>query len=253
MNSGRFRRVASGALMAMIAAGGLALASDADVAGRIQARLERAKFDRKGEVTVSVVDGRARLTGVTETLLAKRQAEELALKEIAQVENDLRVVAEKRSDTDLLGALEDAVLRYPYYSVFDAVGIEVQQGAVRLTGSVRSIDRKKDIERRIAETPGVTALKNDVSVQAASLFDDDLRRVLYRRIYGDDRFVQYSVGANPPIRILVDRGKVTLVGWVVSRTEQQLLGHIARSTSAFSVTNLVNVESEAVKEPVRKS
>ena len=46
------------------------------------------------------------------------------------------------------------------------------------------------------------------------------------------------------MRVYVDRGRVTLVGVVGSRVEQVQVGHIARGTLAFSVTNLVEVESE---------
>jgi len=45
---------------------------------------------------------------------------------------------------------------------------------------------------------------------------------------------------------------VTLVGLVSSRVEQAAVGHIARGTLAFSVTNLVEVESEIDKKKEEK-
>ena len=73
------------------------------------------------------------------------------------------------------------------------------------------------------------------------------------RIYGDERFVQYASWANPPIRIVVDKGRITLTGLVGSAVEQQLLGHIARGTLAFSVDNQVKLESDLEAEPARKA
>ena len=102
---------------------------------------------------------------------------------------------------------------------------------------------------RIASIPGVKGLKSEIRVQGVSGFDDSLRRQLVRRIYGDERFVQYSNWAHPPIRIIVDGGRVTLTGYVNSPVEQQLLGHIARSTLAFAVDNQVKLESDRVAEP----
>ena len=74
-----------------------------------------------------------------------------------------------------------------------------------------------------------------------------------QRIYGDERFVQYASWANPPIRIVVDQGRVTLTGAVGSAVERQLVGHIARATLAFAVDNQVKLESELRAEPTRKA
>jgi osmotically-inducible protein OsmY len=90
-------------------------------------------------------------------------------------------------------------------------------------------------------------------VQAASTFDDRLRRQLYLAIYGNENLSRYAGWANPPIRILVDRGRVTLVGYVASPVERALLGHIARGVSSFGVQNLVKLESEEREEPARRS
>ena len=70
-----------------------------------------------------------------------------------------------------------------------------------------------------------------------------------RRIYGDERFVQYASWAHPPIRIIVEDGRVTLTGYVGSLVEQRVVEHIARATLAFAVDNQVKLESERVVEP----
>jgi osmotically-inducible protein OsmY len=159
----------------------------------------------------------------------------------------------QRKDTEIRKDVEDAVLGYAWYTVFDSIAAGVEDGVVTLRGSVNQPYRKSDIERRVAAVPGVKGLRSEIAVQSLSGFDDDLRRQLLRRIYGDERFVQYASWAHPPIRIVVDKGNVTLTGYVGSAVEQQLLGHIGRSTPSFRVDNQVKLESERTAEPVKKA
>jgi len=133
------------------------------------------------------------------------------------------------------------------------VGVAVQDGVVVLQGSVYQPWLKDSLDRRVAEVDGVRDIKNEIRIAPASNYDDRLRAQLYTRIYGDDMFVRYANWANPPIRIVVENGKVTLTGVVNSPVEQARLGMIARGTLAFKVTNAVEVESERTKEPVRKT
>lgn len=158
-----------------------------------------------------------------------------------------------RKDSEIRKDVESQILRYAWYTVFDSIEAGVQDGVVILRGSVNQPYRKKDIEKRVARIPGVKEVSSEIAVQGVSFFDDRLRRELYYRIYGDERFVRYSNWANPPIRIIVDRGRVTLTGYVGSPVEQQLLGHIARSTLSFSVDNQVKLESERNAEPVKNA
>jgi osmotically-inducible protein OsmY len=157
-----------------------------------------------------------------------------------------------RTDSEIGKDVVDRILRYPWYTVFDSVEAGVQDGVVLLRGSVNQPYRKSDIEKRVASIPGVRGVTSEIRVQGLSGFDDRLRRELVRRIYGDERFASYASWAHPPIRIVVDRGRVTLTGLVNSPVERQLLGHIARGTLAFAVDNQVKLESELAREPVRK-
>ena len=106
----------------------------------------------------------------------------------------------------------------------------------------------RDLEARVAEVPGIKAMASEIRVQGVSFNDERLRRQLFRNIYGNENFVQYSNWPNPPIRIVVEDGKVTLTGYVRSQVEQVMLTHIARSTLAFGVDNKVQVEGAPSKE-----
>jgi osmotically-inducible protein OsmY len=75
-----------------------------------------------------------------------------------------------------------------------------------------------------------------------SLYDEQLRYTIARRIYGDPLFSQYAIQINPPVHIIVEHGNVTLTGTVPSEVERRTAEVIARSTLAFSVTNKLRVE-----------
>ena len=230
------------------------MAGDTDVRGRIERRIEKAKLESQGPITVTVVDGRAVLTGAVASVWARHEAESAALKETRLVDNRLRVLPEVAlSDASLEAAASQAILRTPFLTVFDGVGVEVEDGVVILTGSVVSPDRRRDVEERVSRIDGVRGVRNRIHVQAASTFDDRLRRQLYLAIYGNDSFSDYATWANPPIHILVDHGRVTLVGYVASPVQRALLGHIARGVANFGVQNQVKLESEASEEPVKRS
>jgi len=159
----------------------------------------------------------------------------------------------ERKDSEIRKDVFDQILGYPWYTVFDSIEAGVDAGVVTLRGSVNQPYRKTDIEKRVARIGGVKGVSSEIRVQGVSSFDDRLRRELLYRIYGDERFVQYASWAHPPIRIIVDKGRITLTGLVGSAVEQQLVGHIARGTLAFAVDNQVKLESDLKAEPVRKA
>jgi hyperosmotically inducible protein len=216
---------------------------------RVEARLAKAGLEKNADIQVEVKDGSVILTGAAPTVDALRAAERAARRESRVVDNRLTVVpAEPRSDSEIRKAVGDVILLYPNLTVFDNVELGVEKGVVVLQGSVREPYRGSDIENRVARVPGVREIKNEIAVQPVSFFDDRLRAGLYRSIYGDELFVRYAQQANPPIHIIVDRGHVTLTGYVGSAVEQAVLGSIARQSLAFSVDNQVKVDGEAEGE-----
>jgi osmotically-inducible protein OsmY len=107
--------------------------------------------------------------------------------------------------------------------------------------------RRNDIEDIVAHVDGVRDVKNELTVQPASTFDDRLRRQLYLAIYGD-RLRPFAGRSDAPVRIVVDSGHVTLTGWVNSAVDRQVFGNLAKSTLAFQVTNRIKVDGEAPEE-----
>jgi hyperosmotically inducible protein len=166
----------------------------------------------------------------------------------ALADESVRAVAAPGVDADIQSEVVDAVLGYIHYGVFDSVGASVEDGVVTLTGSVLQPWHKDDIQKRVARLEGVREVKNQIRVQPASIFDDRLRAQLYRQIYGPGMFERFASLANPPIHIVVERGRVTLEGVVNSEVDRMLARSIASSFQAFSVTNNLRTDDEAQRE-----
>lgn len=143
------------------------------------------------------------------------------------------------------------VLRYPHFTIFDSVNAQVDNGVVTLTGKVTMPYKRTEIERRVSRLSGIGEVHNRIEVLPVSQFDDDLRYVIARAIYSNPHFVGYGSMVNPPIHIIVDRGRVTLEGVVNSDVERMLARSIASSFLSFEVTNELKTDQE-VKEQLEK-
>jgi osmotically-inducible protein OsmY len=239
-------------LAALLAAPAFA-ASDAELQRRIEARLAKAGFEQRADIQVSVETGVARLSGITLTYADLRQAERLARKDVKSVVNLLRVVPEvPRSDKAIHADAQRAVLRWERYGPFDAVGIEVEEGVVRLSGWVETPSKRDEIEERLARIDAIKDVHNDLHVQGFSQGDVALRLEIHGKIYADPLFVRWAGLPDPPVRVFVERGRATLAGTVGSDMERTVAGMLARGTLAFAVNNQVKVEEDASQKEERK-
>lgn len=153
-----------------------------------------------------------------------------------------------RKDLQLFQDVSNRVLQYPRYTVFDDVAVDVDHGAVTLTGKVTMPYKAEEIERAVSRVQGVTSVRNQISVLPVSFFDDALRARLVRAIYGDPMLSRYATMANPPIHIVVENGRVTLTGVVNSDVERMLVQSRAAFSSAFSVVNDLKTDAEMQAE-----
>ena len=145
--------------------------------------------------------------------------------------------AAERGDLQVFRDISNQVLRYSYFTIFDSVHASVDEGIVTLTGKVTMPYKRTEIEKRVAKVPGVREIQNRIEVLPVSQFDDDLRFQISRAIYGNSAFWNYAAMANPPIHVIVERGRVTLEGVVNSDVDRMLARSLASSFGAFSVTN----------------
>lgn len=153
-------------------------------------------------------------------------------------------LAQTRKDSDVFNDVSKQVNRYVNFSIFDDVSASVDEGIVTLTGKVTMPYKRTDIERRVAKIDGVQEVHNKLTVLPVSIFDDELRYRIARSIYGNSSFWQYASMANPPIHIVVDRGRVTLTGVVNSEVERMLARSLASSFGAFQVTSDLKTDAE---------
>lgn len=152
--------------------------------------------------------------------------------------------APERKDLQVFNDIADHVNRYTQLTIFDSISASVDSGRVVLTGWVTMPYKKDDIEKRVRTVDGVAAIDNKIGVLPVSQFDDELRFRIARAIYSNSSFWHYAAMANPPIRIVVNRGHVSLEGVVQSNVERQLARSLASGFGAFEVKNELKTDAE---------
>ena len=126
----------------------------------------------------------------------------------------------------------------PYLGVFDNLAYKVDGYNVTLYGQVTRDVVKSDAEKAVKGIEGVEKVDNQIEVLPTSPMDDQLRRRLYRAIYGYEPLQRYALPVIQPIRIIVKNGHVTLEGVVDNEGDKNLAGIRANGVSGvFSVTN----------------
>lgn len=140
------------------------------------------------------------------------------------------------------------VLGYPHFTIFDSVSAQVEDGVVTLIGKVTMPYKAREIEKRVRRLSGVTEVHNKLEVLPASQLDDRLRFDIARAIYSHPLFHSYATMVNPPIHVVVERGRVTLEGVVNSEVERALARSLASGFLAFEVKNELKTDAEAKAE-----
>jgi hyperosmotically inducible protein len=165
---------------------------------------------------------------------------------------------DKRSSADRINALQSGptgennivrevrheLLMLPYYGVFDNLAYRVDGQTVTLIGQVTRPTLKSSAENVVKKIEGVEKVNNQIEVLPLSPNDDRIRIATYRTIYSTPGLDRYALQAIPPIHIIVNNGKITLVGAVASEGDKNLANIRANTVpGAFSVTNELQVEN----------
>lgn len=150
--------------------------------------------------------------------------------------------------TQLFMSIQKQVLEYPRYTVFDSVHVQINGGFVTLTGKVTAPEKKTDLERRVASVRGVSEVNNQISVLPASGSDDDLRVGIANALYNHPSFDRYAGLPNPPVHVIVERGRVTLEGVVDTEADRLAALSIARSFGAFKVEDQLKTPQQVQRE-----
>jgi hyperosmotically inducible protein len=145
---------------------------------------------------------------------------------------------------NLIQEVRHQLVLLPYYSVFDNLAFRVEGDTVKLEGQVVRPTLKSEAENVVKKIEGVSKVVNNIEVLPSSPMDDQIRRAVYRAIYGDPALSRYAESAVPSIHIIVKNGSVTLVGVVDSETDKNLA-----YMRASGVPNVFSVKNELVVAP----
>ena len=159
--------------------------------------------------------------------------------------------AAPKTDAEIAVRVAHEIAMYPFYGIWDNVGVQVVNGRVSLSGAVNQPFKKDEIARIVKEVPGVTGVDGQIKVLPLSNQDDRLRLQVARSIYSDPALSRYAGLAAPPIHIIVENGHVTLAGVVESQL-QKIVAGMRASTVGMSfgpvVNNLVVADPPAKKK-----
>jgi hyperosmotically inducible protein len=152
--------------------------------------------------------------------------------------------AAQEKDLQVFNRIAEQVNRYTQLTIFDSISAEVTDGKVVLSGWVTMPYKRDDLEKRVRKVESVTAVDNQIGVLPVSIFDDELRFRIARAIYSNSSFWHYAAMTNPPIRIVVNHGHVSLEGVVQSNVERMLARSLASGFGAFDVKNSLKTDAE---------
>jgi len=145
---------------------------------------------------------------------------------------------EPKTEKQLIREVRHELVMLPYYSVFDNLSYKVEGDRVILEGQVVRPTLKSDAEAVIKHIEGVGSVVNNIEVLPLSPMDDQLRRAVYRVVYGDSVLSRYGFSAVPSIHIIVKNGNVTLEGLVDNDTDKSLANlRASQVPNVFSVKN----------------
>jgi osmotically-inducible protein OsmY len=163
-------------------------------------------------------------------------------------QDDTRHRNERKVQENLTREVRHQLLLLPYYSVFDNLMFKMDGDKVTLLGQVVRPTLKSDAEAAVKGIEGVASLDNQIEVLPVSPMDDQLRRAVYRTLYGDGSLSKYGWSALPSIHIIVKNGHVTLEGVVDSESDKNLANLRANGVpNVFSVTNNLNAAGDSKK------
>jgi hyperosmotically inducible periplasmic protein len=156
----------------------------------------------------------------------------------AQPQDAKKHRSEAKYQEKLIKEVRHQLVLLPWYSVFDNLAFKVEGDKVILFGQVVRPSLKSDAEAAVKSIEDAGAVENNIEVLPLSPMDDQLRRAVFRAIYGDPGLSRYSIQAVPSIHIIVKNGNVTLEGVVDNESDKNLANlRASQVPNVFSVKN----------------
>lgn len=163
-------------------------------------------------------------------------------------------------DQRTVDGIRQALVRLPYYGVFDFLAFQYEKGTVTLSGYAYAPGLKRDAVSAVRKVARVDEVVDEIEQLSASQHDDRIRWATFYKIYNDDFLSRYAPGGGLPVRfdrqflmprypgmqpfgtypihIIVRRGRTTLLGVVDSEGDRTTAGFRAREVpGTFGVEN----------------
>ncbi len=174
--------------------------------------------------------------------------------------------AQSVADKQRIESVRRALLRLPYYGVFDFLAFNVERGTATLLGFAYRGSLKSEAEAAVKRVSGIDEVANKIEILPAAQNDDRIRWATFYNIYTDEFLSRYAPGGamsiryeaqqfgrfpgmqpfgTYPIHIIVKGGRTTLLGVVANDSDKQVAGVRAREvTGVFGVENELEVEKK---------
>ena len=147
-----------------------------------------------------------------------------------------------KAETRIAKEVRHELLMLPYYSIFDDLGFVVRGNNVELTGAVNDGALISEAQNVVKKIEGVGTVTNNIKMLSPLPDDTRIRREAYHRIFGSDGLSRYGWSAAPSIHIIVDHGRIRLVGYVNNEGDKNLANMAANGIpGAFGVDNQLQV------------
>jgi hypothetical protein len=163
-------------------------------------------------------------------------------------------------DQRTAGDIRQALVRLPYYGVFDFLSFQYDKGTVVLSGYAYQPGLKRDAVSAVKRVPRVDHVVDKIEQLSVSPNDDRIRWRTFYRIYNDSVLSRYAPGGgfsltsdrfflarrypgqqpfgDYPIHIIVQHGRTRLLGVVDSEADKTIAGFRAREVpETFGVEN----------------
>ncbi len=171
------------------------------------------------KIDISVEEGIVTLRGSVNTLLTKREAEQIteSIKGVRAIVNQITVNPPEVDDETLKENVEWAFTTDPVVESYE-IDVRVNDGQVTLEGIVESFAEQRFAERVTERVRGVKSIENNIEIQTTSKrLDEEIEREIEKKVTQSVWYDGDHIGVD------VENGIVDLTGVVGSLREKRLI------------------------------
>jgi osmotically-inducible protein OsmY len=215
-------------------------ATDKAIETVVKNKLTKDGLLQNDNIQILVANHTITLSGTVPSLADKARAgrDVHKVEERYKVVNNLTVQTPNLSNKELAAAVVDRIQKHVFYSVFDWITIDADNGVITLQGWVYEPWHKTQFVNQAKKVAGVREVKDDIRDEFGS---SSMRVNAAQLIYNDPMFEEYAASPNPPIHIIVATGdQIILEGVVASAYQRDYAASLLQDQlDAFVTNNLV--------------